>query len=172
MKRFHCNIGSRDAALQKRPEVLHAVSVYATINVLNRMVDDLMFVFAFQAAIAAKFISEESGSSFYVPLDDGVQGGFNAIRDNLSANAPAALQHSHDDDLVSRRLPLSGDAASLYALVHVSRFSADEGFVCLDFATEFRAESFILHRKANPMQHVPCRLLIYLHISRTHVATP
>src|SRR5207245_6786950 len=35
MKRFHTDVGSRDAALQERPEVFKAVCMDATIYVLN-----------------------------------------------------------------------------------------------------------------------------------------
>ncbi len=49
MKRFHANVGSRDAALEKRPEVLKAVGMYATVYVLNRMVNDLMRIVSFKS---------------------------------------------------------------------------------------------------------------------------
>src|ERR1700688_1702958 len=170
MKRFHSNVSSRKSTLQERPEIFHAVGVYAAIYILHRVIDNLMFVFIFQTAISAKFIGEKSSSGFHVPLDDGMQSGLNTICDNLCANATTALQHSHDDDLVMSGLSLSGDTASFYALVHIPRFSADEGFICLDFATEFRAKRFVLHCKANPMKHDPCRLLSDFNVARNLVA--
>src|SRR5271170_7972707 len=117
MKWFHGNVSSRQATLQERPEILHTVGVYAAANVFNSMIDDLMLVLIFQAAIASEFISEKSGSGFNMLSDDRVQSGFDAICDDLSANAATTLQHSHNDDFVVCGLSLSGEAASLYALV-------------------------------------------------------
>src|SRR5208282_5631367 len=48
------------------------------------------------------------------------------------------------------------------ALVHVPRFTADEGFVNFDTLvspTEFRGVKLVLHRKPQPLKHEPCRLL-------------
>src|SRR5208283_5755760 len=142
---------------QERPKVFQSVRVYAAIDILNRVVDHLMLVFSFQSAIAAKFISEESSSGFYVPLDDRMQGSFNAICDNLSTDAATALQHTHNDNLVVRRLSLSGNAPRFFVLVHIPRLTTNEGFVRFDFARKFRSESFILHRQSNSMKHEPCR---------------
>ena len=42
MKRLDSNVGSTKAALQQRPEVLQAVRVYATVNILFRMVHNVV----------------------------------------------------------------------------------------------------------------------------------
>jgi len=43
--------------------------------------------------------------------------------------------------------------------MHVPCFTADERFVNFDFACEHPARKIILHRKTNPVQHKPGRLL-------------
>ena len=69
-------------------------------------------------------------------------------------------------DLVIVRLPRPVMRRCLYALVHVSRFAADESFVHFDFAAEFAAEEFILHGKPDAVEHEPCGLLSDLARSR------
>ncbi len=51
MEWFDTNVASRDAALEQRPEVLKAVSVNLSINVLLRMVNNLVGVFRSQSVI-------------------------------------------------------------------------------------------------------------------------
>jgi len=65
MERFHGNVSSSKAAFQQRPEILHAVSVYAAIYVPNSMVNDLVFVLAMQSLVAAELIGEKRGSRFH-----------------------------------------------------------------------------------------------------------
>ena len=52
----------------------------------------------------------------------------------------------------------SSDAARAFAYVHVPRFAADESFICFDMAGEFLKRS-VMKGEANPVHHVPCRLL-------------
>src|SRR6185437_9011652 len=69
---------------------------------------------------------------------------------------PAALEHSHDNDLTACATALN----LLPALrgVHIASLAADEGFIYLDFAGQL-AVSLVLHGKADTMKHVPCTLL-------------
>src|SRR5208282_2111863 len=83
-------------------------------------------------------------------------------------NLPAALKDSHHSRFVLRSC--ASDAALALRNVHVPRLAADESFVNLNFAAQLRAEEIVLHRKANPLQHEPCRLLRYLDVSRNFVA--
>src|SRR5438067_12744779 len=51
MKRLYSNVGSTKAALQQRPEIFHALHVNLTVNVLLKMVHELMFVFRFEIVV-------------------------------------------------------------------------------------------------------------------------
>src|SRR5208282_5002598 len=78
---------------------------------------------------------------------------------HFGAKFPAAFDDADYRGLV---LCASGsDAAMMLFLVHVPRCPADESFVHFDFfpTTADFQERTILHRKANPVQHKPCRLL-------------
>ena len=66
MKRLYRNICSMQSALEQAPEVLKGVRGYATINVLNGMVHDLMLVFGIQSTICAMCIGVESRASLNV----------------------------------------------------------------------------------------------------------
>jgi CheY-like chemotaxis protein len=169
MKRFYSNVGSLESALQERPEILKAVGVYAAIHVCLGVVNDLVRILFAQAFVSAHLIGKESRASCDVRTDDRLQSVLLSICDDLSANATSALQDSHDDSLVAEALTHPGDSALVHALVHVPRFSADEGFIRLDFATKFASEVLILHCQADAMQHKPSRLLSDLHVSRNLV---
>jgi len=80
MKRFYRNIRARDAALEKRPEVLKAIRVYAAIYVLSGVVNDLMCVIACQPFIREQCIGIESRASFYMLADFTLQCLLLAIR--------------------------------------------------------------------------------------------
>jgi hypothetical protein len=169
MKRLHANVGPRNAALEQRPEILKAVSVYATVNVLSRVIYDLMRVVAGQSIVGLKSIGIESSASLYVSVDFCLQFFFLAARNHTCANLPATLKNSHDGSLVLGAC--ASDPALPLTDVHVPRFAADEGFIYFDFAAELGPKEVVLHRKANPMQHEPCRLLGNLHVTGNLVAT-
>ncbi len=80
MKRFHANVGSRNATLEKRPEIFKAVSVDAAIYVLSGVVNDLMCVIACQPFIREQCIGIESRASFYMLADFTLQCLLLAIR--------------------------------------------------------------------------------------------
>jgi hypothetical protein len=60
MKRFDRHIRARDAALEKRPEVLKTVCVYAAIHVLNGMVNNLVRVVGSESFVGKQSIGVES----------------------------------------------------------------------------------------------------------------
>src|SRR5208337_2065481 len=99
------------------------ISVYAAIYVAQGMVNYLMLKLALQSLVGPEGIGKKISSYFDVRLYCAVESFLFAIRENLGANLSAALQNSHDHDLVIGVAALSGDSASLYILVHVSRFS-------------------------------------------------
>ncbi len=57
MKRLYRYVGSRNAALEQRPEILKAVCVYATIYILSRVVNDVVRVIACQTFIRKQGIA-------------------------------------------------------------------------------------------------------------------
>src|SRR5271155_200107 len=57
MKRFHANVGSRNATLEERPEILKAILVCTRPSyVLSRMVNDLVSVIACQIFIRERLL--------------------------------------------------------------------------------------------------------------------
>src|SRR5437868_6536557 len=94
LQRFHANVGSRNTALEKRPEILKRVSVYAAIHVLRSVVNNLVRVIGCQSFIGKQRISVESRASFNVLANLCLQGTLAACRNDSSANLSPALQDS------------------------------------------------------------------------------
>src|ERR1035438_621482 len=157
MKRLHANVGSRNAALEKRPEILKAVGVHAAIYVLSRMVYDLMSIVAGQSVVGHERVSIESRASGDVLADFLLQYFALAARNDSGAYFSATLKDSHDSGLVMSAS--ASNAALALRDVHVTCLAADEGFVYFHFAAKLGTEEIILHGQPNPMQHEPCRLL-------------
>src|ERR1035438_2497681 len=86
MKRLDSNVGSLEAALQQRPEVLKAVRVDAPVNVPLGMVDELMHEFLFEFVVGHKIVGIDSGAVFDVAEDFVLQDFAAGVRDNLSAD--------------------------------------------------------------------------------------
>src|SRR5260370_1226873 len=102
MKRLHANVGSRNTALQQRPEILQPISVNATVNVLHGMVNNFVRVFRGESFIGFKGVRVESRASFDVLADFALQSMFLTIRNYRSANLPAALKNAHHGGLLFR----------------------------------------------------------------------
>src|SRR5271169_4998209 len=97
MKRFDRNIGSRNAALEKGPEILKAVSVDAAIYILSGMVNDLVRVFGGQTFIRLQRIGVESRASGDVLANFILQNFLATARNDSGANLAAlSLIVSHD----------------------------------------------------------------------------
>ena len=64
-----------------------------------------------------------------------------------------ALEQSDDGNFARHAGPLDG--ASLAGLVHVSRFTADEGLIDFDFAAKRATRVVVLHGQPNAMEHEP-----------------
>src|SRR6266852_3215078 len=167
MERFNRHIRARDTALEEAPKVLKAIGVYAAIYVLSRVVNDLMRVVRCQSIVGHERIAVECRASSYMLAYLVLQYSFATARNHAGTNLSATLQDSHDGGLIlgSR----SCDATLAFAYVHIPSFAADESLVHFDFAAEFGAKEFILHCKANPLQHEPCRLLRNAHVTRNLV---
>src|ERR1035437_6005533 len=169
MKRFHANIGSRDAALQETPKILKPVRVHAAIYVLCGVVNDLMRVIRCQSIVGHERIAVKRSASGYMLAYFLLQYSLTTAGNNGSTNLSAALQDAHDGGLVLR--PGASDPALALTQVHVACLTADESFIYLNFAAKFGTEEIVLHRKANPLQHEPSRFLGNSHVLGNLVAT-
>src|SRR5438552_10428594 len=172
MKRFHTHIGSRDAALEQRPEVFKAVGVYATAYILAGVVNHLMRVFSCETFIGLEGIGVERSASSDMPAYFFLQHSFATAGNYTGANLSATFRDTHNRSLVFRAS--TSDTALALANVHVPSLAADEGFVYFYFAAvsaQLGAEELILHCKANPLQHEPSRLLANFHVTGNLVAT-
>ena len=91
MERLDADVGSADAALQQRPEVLQAVGVNLAVHVRYGVVDDLMRVVGFQPFVRQQRIGVERGTGFNVLSDFGLKRAFLPVRDYGGADLAAAL---------------------------------------------------------------------------------
>src|ERR1700680_164027 len=123
------------AALQERPEILKAVRVFASIYILDGMVNDLVLVFLFQTPITMQFVGKNGRASSDMVLYQSLESFARAVWNYAGTNLAAALKYPHDGGLVCHVLPSAADATRPDALVHVPSFAADEGFVNFDFST-------------------------------------
>src|ERR1022692_903717 len=119
-----------------------------------------------QPLVRGSLIGIDVGSVLYI-LEHGIlQGQARNVRHHASANlACGAVEHSHNYGLAPAPAELSGAAegaiASLFFLVHVLEFSADESFIDFDFAALAAdlGETAGAKCYANPVHHEPCGLL-------------
>jgi len=170
MKRFHRNIRPMQAALYQRPKVLKGVCVYAAIHVFDGMVNHFMVVVAVQADIGLQSIGLDGSACFDFFSHEWLHVVFAPLLDDARSHAPTALNESDHNRFVVIN-PAS--EFSFAALVHVSRFAADESLVNFDFAvrasTELASKEIILHGLADALQHEPCRFLMNSNCPRQFV---
>lgn len=156
MERFDTHVGSADAALQERPEVLKGIGVDVSIDVLNGMVYDLMGVIGCQSFVGHQSVRVECRARFNMLSDLRLKRFLLAVRNDDSADLPAAL---HDPEHRSLILAASaGDAAFPFGNVHIPRLAANESLVGLDMAAGF-FNGAIVQRHANAVIQEPCRFL-------------
>jgi hypothetical protein len=93
-----------------------------------------------------------------------LESAFLPICNDSGANLSATLQRSEHNSFVFSAC--TSDAALPLVNVHVSRLTADEGFVNFDFTVQLAPEEFILQSQANPMQHEPSGFLSDAQITR------
>src|SRR5438876_6648569 len=164
MKRLYSNVGSTKPTLQQRPEVLYALHVNLSVNVLLKMVHELMIVFRFEIVVASEFISHNRGAAFNEVSHGSMHGGILAISDDSRFDLSAALKRSDDHSLaVSALHSNSVTETAAFALVHIPCLATDVSLVNLNRPvrpTKFAA-SLILQSETNAMQHEPSRLLSY-----------
>src|SRR2546421_674057 len=76
-------IRSLDATLEKRPKVFNSVRVNLAVNVLLRVVNDLMDVILMKSAVALPAVREQVRARLDVAPHFGVQGQLRSVADNL-----------------------------------------------------------------------------------------
>ncbi len=159
MEGFDAYVGSTDAALQQRPEVLKAVGVDASVDVLDGVIDHLMRVVGCKPLIGEQVIRIESRTCLNVLADLSLKDMLATAGDDGGADLPTTLKDAHDGDLVFGSG--AGDATIADAQVHVAGLAADEGLVSLDLAavTADLQQRAVLHGETNAVKHEPCRLL-------------
>jgi len=160
MKGFNGNIRSAQLTFQKRPEVFDSICVNCAVNVVLKVIDDLVHVVGIHSEICGVLICVENRASVDA-IEDGVaQCYFATVRNNASADLAITFQHPHDD----RFAPIFF-AAVLHPLaanlMHVARLATDESLINFNFrtrTTEFH-KRLVLKSKPKALQHKPCRLL-------------
>src|ERR1039457_6281591 len=118
-----------------------------------------MAVVGLKPKVCLQFIGEHVGAGLDVLLDVGNQGATLGIRDDGGLDLPTALEYALNASLTRRTTAAPFHRAGLAVPVHVPGLAAAVGFVNLDFAAQFAAVVFVLHREANPVEHEPRGLL-------------
>src|ERR1700677_2130778 len=121
MERLNTNVGTANAALQERPEVLQSVGMNVSIDVLGGVVYDLMGVVSGQSLVGKQSIGIERGSRFDVLADFGLQRFLLAVWNDDSADLAPTLNDAEYRSLVFAAS--TGNAALALSNVHVTRFA-------------------------------------------------
>ena len=156
MERLNTNVGAIDTALQQRPEILKAVGVDATVDILDGVIDDLVGIVAGESFIREQEVSVEGGTRFDVLADLSLKDGLSAALDDHGTDLSATLKDAHDSHLVFSAS--AGDAALTNAQVHVASLAADEGLVRFNLRPAFAAQfhqGTALHGETNTVEHEP-----------------
>lgn len=162
MKRFNRNIRALDAALQKTPEILKAVRMNLTIDILFGVVNNLMNVFI-HPLIGTQRVGEQKGTLLHVLSDRFLNRFFAAAWNHLASHIAAVpLKQSHDRDLANKSR-LGSDLLGSFVLVHESGRAADECLVGFNLravpAQLFKGAR--LHRESDSVHKEPSGLLSY-----------
>src|ERR1700722_14225902 len=160
MERFNAHIGSANPSLQQAPEILKAIGMNLTVDIFDSVIDHLMSIIGCKAVVGQQEVGIERGASFDMLADFRLQDGLLTARYYDSANLSAALQYSHDRNLVFGSG--ASNAALALAEVHVAGLAADEGFVYFNTKAAGAAhlqDGAALHRLANPVEHEPSGFL-------------
>src|SRR5437870_5303460 len=102
MKRFHTHLGSRETALQQRPEVLQAVGVYATVYILAGVVNHLMRIFSCETFVGLEGVGVKRSASSDMPAYFFLQHSFATAGNYTGANPSATFQDTNNRSLVFR----------------------------------------------------------------------
>ena len=159
MKRFDAHIGSIDSTLQEAPEVFETIGMNLTVDVFDRVIDNLMGVLRAESTVGHEGIGIECGASFDMLPHVALYCSSLTVGHHGGLDLSTAFQESHHSGLIASASP--GDAALALANVHVAGLATDESLIDLNLSTvaaQLR-EGTILHGLANTVQHEPCCLL-------------
>lgn len=165
MKRLNRNIRALDASLQKRPKILKSVCVNRTLDIFDRMINNLVNVFI-KATIRAQIVGEQFRALLYVFsyrfVDDVLATASNDFALYLAPAVAMPFEQSHNGDLAHKAGHGSNLLGSL-VLVHESGRATNEGFIGFDRFT--RPAQLLkgsrLHRQSDSVHKEPCGLLSY-----------
>ena len=150
------DVGSLEGAFQQAPEVLDAVGVDATDDVLVDVVDGGVEVVQGEPAVGGGGVSVNVGVEFNIAANGSLKGVIVSVGDDASPDLTATLQKALHNRLTHW-------AAATYSfrplpLMHVLGLAAYEGFVNFYLARQL-SEGSSLHRQSDTVEHEPCRLL-------------
>ncbi len=128
---FDTHVGSADSTFQQGPVVLKSVRVSATIDVLDRMVNNLMRVISRESFIREKIVGIQGRSRFNVLANLRLKGMFLAVRNDGRANLATSLKDAHYGNFIFGSG--ASDATGLDAGMHVAGLATDERLIRLDF---------------------------------------
>ena len=166
MERLYSNVGSFEAALQERPEVLHAVDMNATAHVALSFVDKLMDEPRVQAGLVSYgVIGVDLSPVLHLAENLGLQSLAPYVRHDLSPHLPCgAVEDSLHNSFA--RCTAACFVANFLVSVHILLLTADESLIRFNFALRaadlgFGSKPLCVQRqaKANAVHHEPCRLL-------------
>lgn len=125
MKRLNTNVSAFNRPLQETPEILHAVRVYVTVDVLLSMIDYFMRVIAVQSFIGKQLIGYNFSALANILSNDLAEFPLAASSNVMHANLARIPFKQAEDDFFSAR------TATVYlllafVLVHESRRAADK----------------------------------------------
>jgi hypothetical protein len=157
VERLDADISALQLALEQAPKVFESIGVNLSVNVLFRMVDNLMLEpLMLESFIGHERVGIDRTTGPNVTANLGLYDVLAASRDDGSANFAAALQNSHDGGLIFDSTG-GGDSPFVLVPVHESGSATNESFVRFDLSTaptEF-GTGIVLHGEANPVEHEP-----------------
>src|SRR5580700_11429513 len=156
MERLNRNVGTANAALEERPEVLQSVGMDVSIDVLDGVVYNLMRVIGGQPFVGEQRVSVQCGSGFDVIANFGLKRFLPAVRDNDGPHFAATLNDAEYRSFVFSAG--AGDSALALCDMHIARFAADESFVRFDMAAGL-LDRTVMDRHADSVIQEPRRLL-------------
>src|SRR5437016_5429226 len=133
MERLNRNVGSTKTTLQERPEILHALHVNLTVNILLKVIHELMLVFRFEIVVASELISHNRRTRLNKISHGSMHSRMLAISDHSGFDLSAALKCANDDSLAVPTLHSNAIAeTAALAFMHIPRLAANVSFVNLN----------------------------------------
>jgi len=160
VKRLDAHISAFQSALEQTPEVFESVGVNLSVNVLFRVVNDLVFVSPrIQSIVGLQGIGVNFASLIDVLPNDGLHFRLAASLCNHSANLSAPFKDSDNWDFSLEAAIFDGAAVTLK--VHEASLATDKSFVYFDWISSSAElhKRASLHRQPDSVKHEPCGLL-------------